>query len=917
MAPNQPARRSQAARLFGYDVFVSFALGPAPRGSRAYASDLARKLRERDFTVFFSEDEAPAGGELDETLKRALHRSRTLVVIANRGTLREPRWVRAEVEEFRRRHPGRAIVPVSIDGALQDPELAEAVDAWLGHRGRIWIDETREAGDTGSASDAVVERLVTAPRAVRSALLWRRVVAATVVFFAVLAGFSGWMGWRAQRAAQAEARAADSARAAERSASQSAQREAEAASAARESARREADAASAARAAQAEAQQERDEAQRQRAEAERQRAEAVAQGRRALAGRLVAEGRQQQGRKPDLALLLVLQAREIAATQEVDDTLLSLLSSHARLVAYLHPQVREPRQLAFGLDGRWLAVLGSGQLQLWDTEAIAPAGPVVAAEAHQVAVGTEPSLVFGLAYQLGHRLLAMDGRTGRALAPPVALDAAGEAEPRRLALPDPDEPGTLALERADDSVEAWELVDGQLRRRPTASLTPAWLARARAVLAARAPARSLDGRWQIDANGQSGEAALIGPVPGRTDPVRQPLIGHERGVPAAAIDPTARLAATAGREGEVLLWRLQGSVLSRWRARPPFAVSRVAFAQDGRLFVSASNSAWLVYDDMGRPLFVRPPTPGDTLTGRPAMAAQGDVVAERQSFNTVQLRRASDGEPIGSPWVGPRGWVPSLIQFSPAGDLVAAGGQDQDLVLWDRRRGTLVAQGIKGHSGGYLHGLITFAFGPDGKWLASGGRDAKVLFWDARDGRPLGEAITGLPGAVEALAVSPDGRRLAVSGEVDRVALVDLATRTILPRRLSATNVGVVRQLAFSPRSDLLAGVGQQLTVWRVATGDPLLELRQGIVGAAFDPTGSRLAVADSEGYVEVHDLDPAALARRACAVVRRNLGCDEWARHVGDLPYHASCPDWPAPARCPAVAEPAQALGRAPRVLR
>ena len=49
--------RNFAARLFGYDVFISFALGPSPRGSLSYASDLARRLRERDFTVFFSEDD--------------------------------------------------------------------------------------------------------------------------------------------------------------------------------------------------------------------------------------------------------------------------------------------------------------------------------------------------------------------------------------------------------------------------------------------------------------------------------------------------------------------------------------------------------------------------------------------------------------------------------------------------------------------------------------------------------------------------------------------------------------------------------------------------------------------------------------------------------------------------------------------
>lgn len=54
----QAPKVSFASRLFGYDVFISFALGGPTRGSQSYASDLAR-LRERDLSVFFSEDEAP------------------------------------------------------------------------------------------------------------------------------------------------------------------------------------------------------------------------------------------------------------------------------------------------------------------------------------------------------------------------------------------------------------------------------------------------------------------------------------------------------------------------------------------------------------------------------------------------------------------------------------------------------------------------------------------------------------------------------------------------------------------------------------------------------------------------------------------------------------------------------------------
>src|SRR5262249_61393116 len=113
--------------------------------------------------VFFSEDEAPPGEQLDSTLRTALLRSKILVVIANRGTLQEPRWVRTEVEEFRNRHPTRPVIPINVGGALQDPVVAESAQQWLRFREMIWLDESEEAVKTGIASEVLVERLSMAP----------------------------------------------------------------------------------------------------------------------------------------------------------------------------------------------------------------------------------------------------------------------------------------------------------------------------------------------------------------------------------------------------------------------------------------------------------------------------------------------------------------------------------------------------------------------------------------------------------------------------------------------------------------------------------------------------------------------------------------------------------------------------------
>ena len=198
------ANRTLASRLFGYDIFISFALGQPPRGTLSYASDLARRLRERDFNVFFSEDEAPPGEQLDNTLRTALLHSKTLVVIANRGTLQEPRWVVKEVEEFRKHHPKRLVVIINVGGALQDPMLNKKAQEWLQYQDKIWIDESEVAVANGIATEQVIERLITAPKRVRSNFKWRWVTRGT---FVLLAGLATGLGIVAKMAINSDDRA--------------------------------------------------------------------------------------------------------------------------------------------------------------------------------------------------------------------------------------------------------------------------------------------------------------------------------------------------------------------------------------------------------------------------------------------------------------------------------------------------------------------------------------------------------------------------------------------------------------------------------------------------------------------------------------------------------------------------------------
>jgi hypothetical protein len=198
VTPRAP-KASFASRLFGYDVFISFALGGPPRGSQSYASDLARRLRERDLTVFFSEDELPPGEPLSDTLKSALLRSKLLAVIINRSTLAVPNWVRTEVETFRAQRPGRPVIPVCLDGSFGDKELSDAAQLWLGHGGSVWLDEQPDSAAKGLATDALVTRLLTAPHRLKANTLWRMLTVVVGVGLAGLAAVAAWQAVAAMR----------------------------------------------------------------------------------------------------------------------------------------------------------------------------------------------------------------------------------------------------------------------------------------------------------------------------------------------------------------------------------------------------------------------------------------------------------------------------------------------------------------------------------------------------------------------------------------------------------------------------------------------------------------------------------------------------------------------------------------------
>jgi WD40 repeat protein/class 3 adenylate cyclase/energy-coupling factor transporter ATP-binding protein EcfA2 len=303
--------------------------------------------------------------------------------------------------------------------------------------------------------------------------------------------------------------------------------------------------------------------------------------------------------------------------------------------------------------------------------------------------------------------------------------------------------------------------------------------------------------------------------------------------------------------------------------RPDTVAPVVVTRRDRLVLTGTAENATYVVDTATLRVRKRLPsgafTAGLALDGRRTALGGEDGSVTLLDLRTGRRRRLADRHD---------GRVQELA-FSADGRTLATVGDDGRGLAWDLRRGR-VRETLTGHSGRVTHVNVS----DDGRTLYTTGVDSRIIVWDIAGDRRLAQPFPGGnplgEGLVPALAVSPDGRRLAAGLRGGGVRLRDARTLR-LQGELPGLDGDAALAVEFSPdgRTIAVTGSGGSVALRDARSGRPVRPPLPGVrskfsaprgpnwtpppssdaQALDFSPDGGRLAVADLLGNVRLLDL--------------------------------------------------------------
>jgi WD40 repeat protein len=234
-----------------------------------------------------------------------------------------------------------------------------------------------------------------------------------------------------------------------------------------------------------------------------------------------------------------------------------------------------------------------------------------------------------------------------------------------------------------------------------------------------------------------------------------------------------------------------------------------------------------------------------------AYSPDGGLLAGGGDERTVQIWDAATGALLKT-LPGHTGYVYGVM-FSPDGRSLLSGSADGTFRQWDVATGKLVDERY-----GHEDPVTAVAYSPDGKWIVSGGGDGTIRFWNAAGGAAQA-VLHGHTGSISQVMLSRDGRHVTAVSFDGSVRVFEGPGRGN-PRILRG-HANFVYSVAFSPDGRLIASGGwdHMVRLWDAVTGLPLAVLPghdNYVASLAFSPDSRRLVSRSADGTMRVWDTE-------------------------------------------------------------
>ena len=260
------------------------------------------------------------------------------------------------------------------------------------------------------------------------------------------------------------------------------------------------------------------------------------------------------------------------------------------------------------------------------------------------------------------------------------------------------------------------------------------------------------------------------------------VLGHPARVQRAAFSPNGLLIATAGADGDAIVWNGLGRRLHTFEGPQDSRIYDVGFSQLSRLLVTASSDGTArVWDARTGDRESIMPLHGNQV-GRARFGANEDSVVTASRDGTARTWKVDTGGPRAV-FAGHSGTVGAAILL--AGDRLATGGEDATVRTWaaqlqpplrpargtpspepDRDatiRGSVVVLPSGVELVGHRDDVLSVELSRDGRRAVTASEDGDARVWDTRTGE-TSRVISGHFGTVFDASFSPDGRWVVTGG---------------------------------------------------------------------------------------------------------------------------------------------------------